>query len=197
MDYARGELEGMGFAGLGVNVKVHRTALFFGCERIHIGNNVRIDCYCVLSAGPDGVFLGDHVHLAAAALVFGSGGVVRLEDLSGLSSRATLYTATDDYSEGFLTNPTVPDEYRKVTCGPVVLRRHALVGCGAVLLPNVEVGLGGAVGALSLVTRNVPEFTVVFGSPARKVNERGRRLLDLERRFLESRDGAARSPAES
>lgn len=176
------QLRALGFASYGAKLRIDPAATFHGCEWIRMGNDVRIDCHVLITAGPDGgVTIGDHVHLAAGCYLFGAGAPVVLEDFSGLSSRVTIYTATDDYTDGFLTNPTVPYEYRKVTTGAVTLRRHAIVGSGSVIMPGVELGVGASVGALSFVTKSVPEFTVVFGSPARKVGDRGRRLLELEK----------------
>jgi len=98
-----------------------------------------------------------------------------------------LFSTNDDYTEGYMTNPTVPEGFRKVTAAPVRLGRHAIIGCGTVILPGVVVGDGSAVGALSLVKADVEPFTVVAGAPARKVGERDRvRLLEFERRLRES-----------
>lgn len=47
------------------------------------------------------------------------------------------------------------------------VRAGASLGAGAVLLPGVTVGLWAMVGAGSLVTRDVPDFALVYGSPAR------------------------------
>ena len=59
-----------------------------------------------------------------------------------------------------------PPEYRLIG---VTLRRGCRIGGGAVLLPGVEVGEAAVVGAGSVVTRNVPPRTVVYGNPARVV----------------------------
>lgn len=186
MNYQRDELEALGLAALGLNVAIHRSVLLFAPERISIGSNVRIDCFSVLSAGKDGIYIGNHVHLGAGAYLFGSGGCIVLEDFSGISSRVALYTATDDYSEGYLTNPTLPDAYRKVTQGPVVLRKHAIVGSGSVILPNLELGVGSSVGALSLVHKQVEPFAVVHGNPIRVIGKRSDKILELEASFVNS-----------
>lgn len=182
---SRWELDALGLASCGSDVAIDRAALLLNPGRIAVGSHVRIDAFSILSAGPDGITCGDHVHIAAGAMVFGGGGAVVFEDFSGLSGRVCLYTATDDFREGHLTNPTVPAEFRKVRCGPVVLRRHAVVGAGAVILPGVELGFGSAVGALSLVRSSVPECAVVAGNPARSLARRRdrERLTALESRL--------------
>ncbi len=50
---------------------------------------------------------------------------------------------------------------------PTVIRRRASIGSGAIVMCGVEVGEGAMIGAGALVTRDVPSFTVVAGSPAR------------------------------
>jgi acetyltransferase-like isoleucine patch superfamily enzyme len=54
--------------------------------------------------------------------------------------------------------------------GPTI-RRGARVGGGAVLLPGIEVGEEGFVGAGAVVIRDVPPRTVVVGNPARAIRE--------------------------
>ena len=181
-------LEDLGLAAVGTDVVVHETALFFGTPHVHIGSHVRIDAFAIVTAGPGDVHIGDRVHIGAAAQVFGTAGV-RLEDFAGVSPRVTIFSASDDYVEGHLTNPTVPAELRKVVQAPVTVGRHVIVGAGSVVLPGVRLGEGAAVGALSLVARDVAPCSVVAGAPARHIRERdGARLRELESR-LHGRDG--------
>jgi galactoside O-acetyltransferase len=56
-----------------------------------------------------------------------------------------------------------------------------MVLTGAVILPHVTVRTGAVVGALSLVKSDCDEFGLYAGCPAKKVGERSRRLLELER----------------
>lgn len=50
-----------------------------------------------------------------------------------------------------------------------VVRRHASIGSGAVILPGVEIGEGALVGAGAVVTRDVAAGTTVVGNPAREL----------------------------
>jgi maltose O-acetyltransferase len=66
---------------------------------------------------------------------------------------------------------TQPNESRIVPYvnshkGPITIEVDAWIGTGAVILPNVTIGEGAVVGANSVVTMNVPPYTVVGGVPA-------------------------------
>jgi galactoside O-acetyltransferase len=188
--FSRDELLRLGLAEVGEQVRVHRSVLLFGCENIHIGSNVRIDAFSLLSAGAEGISIGNNVHLAAGCYLFGTGGRIVFEDFAALSSRGSLYTGTDDYREGYLTGPTVPDAFRKVMTGPVVFRKHALVGASCVILPGVELGEGCSVGAMSLVRRDVASHAIVAGNPLRRIGTRdGARLRELEGLYLGANRG--------
>lgn len=184
-NYSLEELRAL-LGAVGSHVHVHRSVEFFNPKKITLGSHVRIDCFCVLSAGKEGIDIRNYIHIAANTHLFGSGGQILIEDFSNLSSRVSLFTSNDDYVEGHLSNPTIPENYKKVKQGPVILRKHAIVGCGSILLPSVEVGLGGAIGALSLVKKDVPEFFIMGGVPARKLGERSKELLNKEKEFLKA-----------
>jgi galactoside O-acetyltransferase len=180
MNYTEKELKSLGIE-VGKSLAVHNSVVFFNPQNLHIGDHTRIDCFSIISCGCDGIWIGDHCHIAAGCYLFGSGGQIRLEDFVGLSARVTIYTANDDYTEGWLTGPTVPDEYRKVRTGPVTLKKHAIVGAHSILLPQVTLGLGSSIGALTLVGNNVQAYNIVVGNPNRMVGKRGHRLLKLEK----------------
>lgn len=54
---------------------------------------------------------------------------------------------------------------------PTRIKRGASIGSGAVVMCGVTVGVNAMVGAAALVTRDVPDFAVVAGVPARSVGE--------------------------
>ena len=60
--------------------------------------------------------------------------------------------------------------------GDVVIGDHVWIGYRAIVLPGVSIGTGAVVGAGSVVTRDVPPFTIVAGNPARVIGERSRDL---------------------
>jgi galactoside O-acetyltransferase len=185
VNYTLTEIENLGIR-VGLNPRIHKSVLFFNPEKIILGHHVRIDCFSMLSAGDEGITIGRNVHIAVSSYIFGAGGRVVLSDFSGLSARVTLFTATDDYSEGYLTNPTVPERYKKVKRGSIILEPHVDIGAASVILPGVTLGRGSSVGAMSLVHQNVGEYEVVFGIPSRVIGRRdSNKLQQLEKAYLE------------
>lgn len=76
----RTALETMGFAALGQNVVISDRASVYNSGRISIGSDVRVDDFCVLSAGKAGISGGDHVHIAAFCSLVGLRPRVTLEE---------------------------------------------------------------------------------------------------------------------
>jgi acetyltransferase-like isoleucine patch superfamily enzyme len=182
---SREAIEQMGFASVGANVMISDRASFYNCAMISIGNNARIDDFCVLAAGAGGILVGNYVHIAVGSTLIGAGKIT-MSDFSGLSSRVSIYSSSDDYSGTTMTNPMVPCEFTGVTHADVFLGAHVIVGSASVILPGVTLEQGVAIGALSLVRRDCKAFGIYAGNPARRVAERKQDLLALEQRFLAS-----------
>lgn len=180
---SRDLIELMGFASVGNNVQLSDRASFYNTANISLGNNVRIDDFCVLSAGVGGINIGNYIHIAVFSLLIGAGKII-LSDFCNISSRVSIYSSNDDYSGLTMTNPTLPSQYTGVTHADVLLGKHVIVGCGSVVLPGVTIEEGVAVGALSLVTKDCEAFGIYAGNPARRIKERSRDLLELEAAFL-------------
>ncbi len=182
--YSEQELLEFGFKRIGTNVKIKKNVSIFFTENISIGNNVRIDDNVIIVASGSETLIGSYIHIAANCYLAASDGLV-MEDFSGLAPGVNIFTGSDDYGGGKLTNPTVDREYIGGKSGTVKLGRHGINGSNSVILPNVEIGEGSSVGALSLVTKNLESWGVYFGSPARRLKSRSKALLSLEKDFLQ------------
>lgn len=181
--YTQDGLKNIGFASYGTDVNISRNAQFYAPEKMHIGSHVRIDDFCVLSGN---INIGNYVHIAAASLLYGGSAGIALGDFANISSRCAIYAVSDDYSGESMTSPMVPEQYKSITEKPVNIGRHVIVGSGSTILPGVTAFEGSAVGAMSLVTKDIPAFTIVAGVPAKHVKERSKKLLELEKQFLGS-----------
>lgn len=179
------EITAMGFACVGTNVLLSNKASYYNCQNIRLGNHVRIDDFCVLSAGAGGIEMGSHIHLAVYCSIIGNGKVT-LDDFSGLSSRVSIYSSSDDNSGKAMTNPTLPEEFTQVHHADVKIGRHVIIGAGSIVLPGVVLEIGVAIGALSLVKKDCQAFGIYMGTPVKRISNRKRDLLELETKFINS-----------
>ncbi len=179
---SRAELEALPFASLGQEVYISSKASLYGVEYMHIGNRVRIDDFCLLSVGPEGLYIGDWVHVSAYALLVGRARIT-LGDFVNIGARTAVYTNSDDFSGASLTNPLVHEAYKQVTYAPVTLEKHALVATQCTLLPGVVMQEGAALGAHSLAKGELERFWIYGGVPARKLKPRKEDLLALEKQL--------------
>jgi galactoside O-acetyltransferase len=183
--YSEEKLPSMGFRYIGKHVCLSDKAIVYNPGAISIGDYSRIDDFCILSAGEGGIQIGRNVHIACYCSLIGQG-VIRVEDFCGLSARTTVFSSNDDYSGYAMTNPTIPDVFKNVQHGDILFKKHALIGAGSLILPNVTIGTGAVIGAMSLVKHDCEEFWVYAGTPAVKIKERSRKLLELEKQYLDS-----------
>jgi len=176
------ELAAVGFASVGAGVRVSRHALCFGAERIRLGNHTRVDAFCILSAGQDGISIGRNVHISAYSAVLGQA-AVEIGDFATISVRCTIFSSNDDYSGATMANATVPAPYRGVIAAPVRLGAHSLLGAGCIVLPGTTIGESAAAGASSLIKTDVEPFMIVGGVPAKVIGRRQVGHRDLTARW--------------
>ena len=62
-------------------------------------------------------------------------------------------------------------DWSTTASAPVRIRRGAWIGARAIVLKGVTVGVGSVVGAGAVVTKDVPDWTIVAGNPARVIRE--------------------------
>lgn len=179
--YSIEELNDLRFKEIGCNVLISKKASIYGAENISIGSNVRIDDFCILSGK---IAIGNNVHISAGTMMFAGNEGIILEDFIAISSRCAIYAVSDDYSGNALTNPMVPEKYRNVIGGTVVFKKHTIIGSGCTILPNITIGEGVSVGSMSLVNKSLDAWEIYAGIPCKKIKERSRKLLDLEKEYL-------------
>ena len=175
--YSREELEKLGFKSIGSNVKISRYARIYSPQQISIGDNVRIDDFCLLSGR---IKIGSHIHISAYVALYGAEGI-EIDDYSGISPKSVVYSAMDDFSGDYLIGPVHPKSTTNVTGGKVKIEKYVQIGSNTVVFPNLKIGEGSVVGACSLVRHSVESWGVYLGIPLKKIKERKKGLL----RFIE------------
>ncbi|MBC7252223.1 MAG: acyltransferase [Anaerolineae bacterium] len=161
---------------------------------IHLGRNVYLDYGTYLHACPQGIFIGDdtfvmhgselHVYnfrglsqsgiwvgrncfIGEFSLIRGQGGV-HIGDYVLLAPRVQLLAVDHLYED--VTRPVIEQGIRG---RGITIEDGAWIGGGAIVLDGVRVGRNSVVGAGSVVTRDVPPYTVAVGAPARVIKRLG------------------------
>jgi galactoside O-acetyltransferase len=109
-----------------------------------------------------------------------------MHDFANISAKTIVYAVLDDFSGNTLMGPTVPNQYRNVKAEKVILKKHVIIGANSIIFPNVIVGEGAAVGAMSMVKESLDDWYIYAGIPVRKVKPRQKKMLELEIDFLKS-----------
>jgi acetyltransferase-like isoleucine patch superfamily enzyme len=183
MIYTREELLSMGFAHVGENVKVFRNSVLVNCANIYLGDSCQVDDFVHIIASKP-VRIGRRVHVSCFTSIAG-GGEVTLEDYCGLSAGCRLISGSDDFMGGGMTNPCVPEKFRKVLRSRIHLKKHAILGTNTIVFPGVTIHEGAATGGAATVNKDLEAWGVYMGSPARRVKERPRELiLSLEQDLI-------------
>lgn len=177
------ELQKLGLKTFGTNVLISRNALINNPSNISIGNNVRIDAFCILSAGNEPFILEDYIHISAGTMIYGQYGF-HMKPFTNVSVGCKIFTQSDSFSGDFMIGPTVPIKYRGVYGAPLVLEKHSVIGAGSIILPGSIIQEGVAIGANSLVKGECRAWSIYAGSPVKFIKERSKRVLEYEEEFI-------------
>lgn len=183
--FSQRELSGLAFKSVGNNVLISRYAHFYDTENISIGDNVRIDDFCILSGH---IEIGKYIHIAAFSSLYAGIEPIIIMDYSNISSHVSMYAKTDDYSGEFMTNPMVPQEFTNVIEKSVIINKHVIIGTNSAILPGAYLEEGVAIGSCSLVLKNCEAWGIYAGVPVRRIKERKKNIKKLENKFLDSQN---------
>ena len=181
--YSEVELRQIGLKTFGKNVLISKKASIYTPNKISIGHDVRIDDFCVLVGD---ITIGSYIHIAPYVGLHGTGGgKIIMEDFTAIAANSQLYAGSDDYSGEVMTNPMVPEEYRKDITSTIIMKKHSIVALNCILIPGAVVGEGTALSTMSVLSRATDDWWIYAGIPARKVKERSRKCEELEKEFVE------------
>lgn len=184
------------FKKCGKNVIIDEGVIIQGAEWISIGDNVWIDKYCILIAGPvkfeekdivkkrsnknfklkEGeLYISDNVHIAPFCIIQAHSGVyIGLN--CGFSSGVKIYSLSN-----LPNNPTNKKDIvffspiaNKVSyfSSPVVINENTGVALNSIILPGVTIGVNSFITPNSVVMTDIPENSYASGYPAKKIRDR-------------------------
>lgn len=176
------ELKLMGLKSVGKGVKVSKKASIYNPECLVLGDFSRIDDFCVISGN---VYIGRFVHITPMCLIAGGIEGVFLEDFCTLAYGVKVFSQSDDYSGSTMVNSLIPKKFKNELMGKVVLKKQVIVGTNSCIFPGVIVEEGCSIGAMTMVNKSTDSWGIYTGVPARRVKNRKKDILLLEKEFLQ------------
>lgn len=174
-----------------MNIKVFIKTLVgkFRARRFQIqaGKGIYIGKHCALK-GKQNIGLEDYVIVRPYAQIWSGGGTVRIGQGSEIGERCRISIANSlNMGEKVLLSPNVyitdcDHEYRNLEV-PVIdqgvvqkgqtvsIGDGSYIGINAVIVGNVKIGKHCVIGANSVVTKDVPDYCVAVGSPAKVIKK--------------------------
>lgn len=129
-------------------------------SNVKIGKDTLILDNVYMRAGATGsIDIGDNVAINSFAKLFGHGGI-SVADNAQIGPGALITTTTHD-----------PNKYMEVEFHPIFIREWAWIGANATVLSGVTIGKHAVIGAGSVVTKNIPDYSIAVGAPARVIGE--------------------------
>lgn len=150
---------------LGKDVRIYAFVNLYGCE---IGDNSKIGTFVEIQKGAK---VGKCVKISSHTFVCEG---VTIEDDVFIGHGVMFIN--DKYPRATINDGT-PQTDMDWECVPTIIKKGASIGSNATVLCGVTVGEGAIVGAGSVVTKDVPAWTIAAGNPARilrKVEEKKR-----------------------
>lgn len=143
-----------------------------GRENICIGNQttilngVRMQVYNDLTGKQSKIKIGDNCYIGYNN-TFLAGGNITLED--GVLMASNILISSENHS----IDPESPDYYmnQKLSCAPIIVGEGTWIGEKVSILSGVSIGKKCVIGAGSIVTKDIPDFSIAVGSPAKVIKK--------------------------
>jgi acetyltransferase-like isoleucine patch superfamily enzyme len=162
-----GHFEESEISKLGEGVVFEDGVRIWNPQNVEVGDAVYVGHNTMLIAWiKNKLVLEDGVWIGQQVLIHSAGGV-HLGRNTGFGAGTKIFSSThsnDDLGKAILHSDLV--------FGEVVIEEDALLGYNVTVMPGVRIGKGATVGAGSVVTRDVPPYTIVAGVPAKPLRTR-------------------------
>lgn len=172
-----GQVADLGFKSIGKNVLISDKASIYNANTISIGDNCRIDDFCLLSGCLD---IGSFSHLAPYCMLAGGQSGIVIGNYVTFAYGAKVFSETDDYSGHTLVGSLVPRELKNgLEKKQITISSFCIVGTNSTIMPPASLDEGVAVGAHSLVKTRLDPWGLYCGVPAEFLRARSRTIKSL------------------
>lgn len=116
-----------------------------------------------------GVFIGDHV-----IVDMNHANMITLDDYAHITGGCRLLCHQRDLSGYYIGDNAAKLKYKY---GKIHIGKGCMIGMETMIMPGVTIGDGAIIGAYSLVSRNIPEWTIATGRPAKVIKHISARII--------------------
>jgi len=141
-------------------------------KNITIGDKFKLSPYCYLFAqgelGDAQICIGNNVGLNYNVMINADcGGSIQIGDDVSIGPYTVIRASNHNFER-----IDIPIKAQKHVPGTIVIETDVWIGAHVVILPNIKIGHSSVIGAGSIVTKDIPPFSVVVGNPARIIKTR-------------------------
>jgi acetyltransferase-like isoleucine patch superfamily enzyme len=161
-----------GFQAIGDECKIGKNSYFQNKKYIEIGNgttilaNARLQSYAHLTKNPGFIKIGNNCYIGFYFSAL-AGADIEIEDNVLIASHVLIS------SENHSIDPEskIPYMDQPLDCASVKIGEGTWIGEKAIILPGVKIGKKCVIGAGSIVTKSIPDFSIAVGNPAKVIKE--------------------------
>jgi acetyltransferase-like isoleucine patch superfamily enzyme len=147
--------------GKGATIRRRSRIDVFPWKRFEIGELTTIEDFTTVNNGSGDVILGNRVRVGIGSVIIGP---VTMGNGSGLGQHVFVSGFNHGYKDATKNSSVQPLDIR-----PVIIEEEAHIGANSVVLAGTVIGKRSQVGAGSVVTRNIPPFSIAVGNPCRVI----------------------------
>ena len=147
--------------GKGSKIRRPSRMDLFPYKKFELGKNSTVESYCVINNGAGDVLIGDRVRVGIGSVIIGP---VVMGNGSGMGQHVFL----SGFNHGFKDGDRNSSE-QELDLRPKIIEEEAHIGANSVIVPGITIGKRSQIGAGSVVTKDVPPFSVVVGNPAKVI----------------------------
>jgi acetyltransferase-like isoleucine patch superfamily enzyme len=139
-------------------------------DHITIGDGSRIDSFVKLEGG-NRLEIGRYVHIASFAHLGIGGGTLIIEDYAAVASGGKVVSGSNQVDAPSMS-ACAPSHLQKVLASVTRMKKFSIVLSNAVVLPGVTLGEGAVLAAGAVATKDIPDWEIWGGVPAKFMAKR-------------------------
>ena len=145
-------------------------------NKFHLGDNSTIEDFTTINNGVGDIYIGDRTRIGLGCTLIGP---VRIGNDIRLAQNIVMSGLNHNYEDIAL-----PISDQGVTTSPITIEDETWLGANCVVLPGVTIGKHCVIAAGSIVTKDIPPYSVAAGNPARVLKQ-----YNPETKFWERKTG--------